>query len=103
MKKLFILLSVIIFVSGCIGETSSVCQIPNPTYCENDSDCMCSTNPCFLGNMGYFDKCIPDKSTLGGCPDACGFGPYEVEFKYICENSQCIIARFNRTTSQRIG
>jgi len=96
---LLILLLATVLIAGC---TSVSCPVPNEKYCENDSDCMCSTSPCFLGNKEYFDKCIADKSALGACLDACGFGPYEMEFRYICENSQCIIATFNRTTGQRI-
>lgn len=96
---LLILILAVVLIAGC---TSVSCSVPSEKYCENDSDCMCSTSPCFLGNKEYFDKCIADKSALGACLDACGFGPYEMEFRYICENSQCIIATFNRTTGQRI-
>ncbi len=101
MGKLLVLLLAVILASGCVDTTS--CPVPNDKYCEKDSDCMCSTNPCFLGNKEYFEKCVPDKSALGGCPDMCGFGPYEMEFRYNCENSQCVVAAFNRTTGQRIG
>jgi endonuclease YncB( thermonuclease family) len=96
---LLILLLATVLIAGC---TSVSCPVPNEKYCVSDSDCMCSTSPCFLGNKEYFEKCIPDKSALGACLDACGFGPYEMEFRYICEDSQCIIATFNRTTGQRI-
>jgi len=94
-----ILILLVVLIAGCISVS---CPVPSEKYCVSDSDCMCSTNPCFLGNKEYFEECIPDKNALGACLDACGFGPYEMEFRYICEDSQCIIATFNRTTGQRI-
>ena len=82
---------------------SLTCPIPNEKYCEVDSDCMCSTNPCFLGNRYYFENCIPDKNALGSCLDACGYGPYELDFRYICESNQCTFAVFNRTSGERVS
>ncbi|MFH0929088.1 MAG: hypothetical protein V1818_01880 [Candidatus Aenigmatarchaeota archaeon] len=101
MKLLLSGLLTMFLISGCVTIPKS-CPILNPSYCEVDSDCMCSTTPCFLGNKEYFEKCVPDKSVLGSCLDACGFGPYGMEFRYICEDSQCIIATFNMTNGQRI-
>ena len=97
--KLIACIIAVILVSGC---TSASCPVPNQKYCTADSDCMCSSSPCFLGNKEYFDKCVPDKTALGACLDACGFGPYELDFRYVCESNQCTIAVFNRTTGQRI-
>jgi hypothetical protein len=81
------------------------CQNLDPKYCLQDNDCICSENPCFLGNKEYFNKCFlpQQKEIIKACLDACSFGPEEIEFKTICENNQCILASFNRTSGERIG
>ena len=65
-------------------------------------NCICSTNPCFLGNKKYFETCIANKTNVI-CLDACGFGPPEIEFKMICENNECKLATFNRTSGERLS
>jgi hypothetical protein len=84
-------------IIGCINICNS-----NPKYCEKDDDCICSTNPCFLGNKKYFETCIANKTNVI-CLDACGFGPPEIEFKMICENNECKLATFNRTNGERLS
>lgn len=106
MKKVIILIPIVIILAALIllyTSPSLTCPIPNEKYCEKDSDCMCSTTPCFLGNRYYFENCIPDKASLGSCLDACGYGPYEMDFRYICESNKCTFAVFNRTTGERIN
>ena len=101
MKLLIVmLLMTTLLISGCT-QLNPECKA-DPKQCTVDSECMCSTTPCFLGNKDYFNSCA-DKAALGSCLDACGFGPYDVDFEYICEDSQCIIATFNRTTGQRLA
>jgi hypothetical protein len=80
------------------------CQTSYQKHCVKDDDCICSTDPCFLGNKEYYQKCFlpQQKEIIQACPDACGFGPYEWEFRTICENNQCKLATFNRTTGERI-
>jgi hypothetical protein len=98
MKKIILLIAILL-LSGCVTTS---CNVQSEKYCNADSDCMCSTSPCFLGNREYFNDCLTNKDALGACPDMCGFGPYEMEFRYVCEDSQCTMATFNRTTGERI-
>lgn len=99
-----ILLIVLIVAVIFLMKTKPECQSLNHNYCLKDSDCMCSENPCFLGNKEYYNKCFlpQQKEIIKACPDACGFGPYEIEFKAICENNRCKLASFNRTTGERV-
>jgi hypothetical protein len=99
MNKLMVL-ALVVLVSGCVSPS---CNVPGEKYCTADSDCMCSTSPCFLGSREYFNACIVDKQSLGACPDMCGFGPYGIEFRYVCDNGQCAIATYNRTTGQELA
>jgi len=79
------------------------CKTMESKYCEKDDDCICSTNPCFQGNKNYYERCIlTEKGIIEVCLDACGFGPYELDFRMICENNQCTFAVFNRTTDEII-
>lgn len=81
------------------------CETTDPKYCEEDDNCICTTSICFLGNKEYYNKCVltQEEGMLIGCPDMCGFGPYEIDFRYLCESNQCIVASFNRTTGERLG
>lgn len=107
MRKLFILtiIGIVLFSIYLITKTSLECQTLDQKYCLQDNDCICSENPCFLGDKEYYNKCFlpQQKEIVKACPDACGFGPYEIEFKTICENNQCQLASFNRTTGERIS
>lgn len=108
MRKLLLLLIigiVLLFSIYFYRATKLECQTFDPKYCLQDKDCVCSENPCFLGNREYYNKCfLPQQRELvEACYDACGFGPYEIEFKAICENNQCKLATFNRTTGERIS
>lgn len=107
MRKIFLLTIVGIFLFSIylITKTNLECKTFDPKYCLQDNECICSTNPCFLGNKEYYNRCfVPQqKEIVEACPDACGFGPYEIEFKTICENNRCKLASFNRTTGKRMG
>jgi len=100
---LIILIGIILLLFIQIYKKSE-CQNTDPKYCLKDSDCICNTSPCFLGNKEYYENCFlpQQKEIVKACPDACGFGPYEIEFKTICENNQCKLVTFNRTTGERI-
>jgi hypothetical protein len=87
-----------VLISGCIQSIN--CKISDPKHCTYDSDCMCSTNPCFFGNKEYLNTC---GESLGQCPDMCGFGMHDTDFKYVCENNQCTTAVYNLTTGNRIN
>jgi hypothetical protein len=104
MRKILFPLIIVILVVIFLIKIKSECQIDS-NYCLQDEDCICSENPCFLGNKEYYNKCFlpQQRGIVQACPDACGFGPYELEFKTICENNQCKLASFNRTTGERIG
>ena len=100
-----ILIIGIIIVSTFFQEGIPLeCRTMNSKSCEKDDDCICSTNPCFQGNKNYYEKCVlPKKGVREACLDACGFGPYELDFRMICENYKCTFAVFNRTTGGRIS
>lgn len=101
---LIVLIGIVLLISVQMFKELE-CRDINPKYCLGDEDCICSVDPCFLGNKEYYNKCFlpQQKEIVQACPDACGFGPYDIEFKTICENSQCKLATFNRTTGERIG
>jgi len=100
--SLAVLLLILIYLYK--GNVSLECQASDPNYCMKDDDCICSTNPCFFGNKEYYQKCFlpQQKEIVQACLDACGFGPYEWEFRTICENNRCRLTSFNRTTGERI-
>jgi len=105
-KELFLLLIAffLLFSIYSINKTKIDCQRLDYKDCLKDDDCMCSTDPCFFGTKEYYQKCfLPEqKEIVKACPDACGFGPYEIEVKPVCENNQCKLATFNRTTGQTV-
>lgn len=107
MKKLllFLLAVTVLLVAIFLIKTKLECQNLDSKYCLQDKDCICREDPCFLGNVEYFNKCFlsQQKEIVQACPDACGFGPEEIEFRTICENNQCKLASFYRTTGERIG
>jgi hypothetical protein len=110
-RSLMILIIVSVLIVGAIVASNFLkegisleCKTMNSKYCEKDDDCICNTNPCFQGNKNYYEKCVlPKKGIIEACLDACGFGPYEFDFRMICENYQCTFAVFNRTTGGRIS
>jgi len=106
MRKLIplIIIGIVLFLIYFMIINNPNCQFTNPKYCSKDDDCICDTNPCFLGNKKYYNECvlIQQKDIVDVCLDACGFGPYDIEVRPICDNHECRLAQFNRTTSQRI-
>ncbi len=102
MRKLVlsILIGIFLLVLIYLIRNNIQCKNLDAKYCLKDEDCICSENPCFLGNKEYYNKCFlpQQKELIQACIDACGFGPYEIEFKTICENNQCKLTSFNRTT-----
>jgi len=101
---LFLLISIFAIFIVFYKNYALSCLV-DQNFCAEDSDCMCSTDPCFLGNKEYYNKCFlpQQKGVIQVCPDACGFGPEEIEFRTICENNQCKLATFNKTIRGRIS
>ncbi len=109
---LLIFLQIILITTATLGIFISIsqisskkCETDRQDSCLQDNDCMCSENPCFLGNREYYEKCFlpQQKDIVRDCPDVCGFEPSDVEFEAVCENSRCKLASFNRTTGERMG
>lgn len=107
-KYWFVAIIALIVLAGTLFSSTRIyeqleCNKMNEKRCVRDDDCMCTTGPCFLGNKEYYNKCVVNKEGIGmACPDACGFGPYEWDFRTICENNECALAVFNRTSGERI-
>ncbi len=60
---------VVIGIILLIQVTPIKCYLKDKTYCEQDSDCICSGNGCFVGNMRYYNSCVNKDY---GCVDLCG-------------------------------
>lgn len=78
MKKLFFVLFLIVFISGCIEYDKEI-------FCSQDQDCSCGTHietgECFYGNKNYVN-------TSQQCPDFCTGISGDLDIK--CVNEKCV-------------